>query len=135
MEKQTIGKNFSKIKIFGISLLAYIVLNIIFSLAYFLLGFICITLKSLIFFFPLSIEVIEGGAFICAGVVTTTMIQKLIKSDTDENRVNFTLGVISILINIYSILNVFRYGDEFSYRYILFIIFGIIFIVQSKRNN
>lgn len=134
MSTSKTDKRTSRLKIFGMALLCYIILNIAFSIAYLLFALIGAFLETIL---PISLSVtlIEGASLICGGVITYALIEKLVKSDTDEKRVVFTIGAISILLNAWSLIDVLIYGDEFSYRYILFIFVGIIFIANSKKRD
>jgi hypothetical protein len=130
------SKRASKLKIFGISLLGYAILNISYSIVYLLITFVCVLIAQNLGF-VVSPEIVEGFSVMAGGYVAFWVGDKLIKNEEDERRVIFMVGIIAIVNNLYFIKDVFVYGDPFSFRYVLFLFVGISCILYSKspRNN
>lgn len=122
-------KKRNKFVIFLISLLGYIVFNIIYNIVYALIIYF---LGGLRFFYRTSIPI----SIFAAIYVAMLIFDKLLSGDDSEiKRCEFTAGILFIVNNAINLLSVMAGVVSFQYHYLVLFIVGIVAIFISKTDK
>lgn len=121
----------SKLKVFCVALLGYLlcisVANLIFAIAELINTILDF---SIVHFITNRISEYFG---IYLGLLTFSWVSMAFMNKAEDIiRTKFTLGVLLVINYVYFIIDVFRYGDNFYFSYILWVLVGIYHIIMYR---